>query len=468
MSLSRKNEVSEAQNGGDSRPPAVFAREDIPEISADEWMAISRALEGHHALFYAIWNMGRPTFTNMIPTAAVQFHPDSEDVTFLFNPDFWKRLDFKTKLFVIAHECLHACLNHGSRAKDAKDRMLANLAMDVVVNHTLVNSFEFNRDEIQDWKKYCWKETLFPEIPNMSERETFEYYFNQVKHKAENGGFCDGKGNCQKAGSGEEGTGQCNCPGGPQTVDDHSKMGETDGLIKKLNEELSDQEKQRLEKIVEKHGCKEQEASKDKQAGAGTGGWSFLPRKKVIKKRKWETLVRKYTKKALTYAEEEQDTFLFESRRAAISQDNGTFLPGMSMVEDRTRVKSKVDVWLFLDTSGSCYHLAERFFNAAASIPTDRFNVRLFNYDTVVYETNLTERRIYGGGGTSFSIIESFIQSDIKKSGDKYPTLVFNLTDGAGNAVNPEFAERWHWLLCEPYKEYVPKKSFIHDLSNFE
>ena len=124
-------------------------------------------------------------------------------------------------------------------------------------------------------------------------------------------------------------------------------------------------------------------------------------------------------------------------------------------------------MWFFLDTSGSCYHLKDRFFAAAASLPERRFNVRLFCFDTAVQETTLASGKIYGGGGTSFRIIEKHIQGEISSKGCKYPE-VFVISDGYGDLVSPQHPSKWHWLLTDNgTKDYISKKSSVHELKDY-
>jgi predicted metal-dependent peptidase len=111
--------------------------------------------------------------------------------------------------------------------------------------------------------------------------------------------------------------------------------------------------------------------------------------------------------------------------------------------------------------------LAERFFTAANSLPKEKFNVRLFCFDTKVEETDLSSGKIYGGGGTCFKIIEDYIQKE-KSKNKKYPSAVFIITDGMGSKVIPEHPTRWHWFLSEKNVKYIPKQSFVYNLDDFE
>src|SRR4051812_38321676 len=99
-------------------------------ISDEQWLQISKGPEPPHALFYQCWQMGKPTFTDQVETAAVAFNKDGDYIDFLFNPEFWAGLSHYDRLFVVCHECLHVILNHGHRSKNATDKYRANKALD--------------------------------------------------------------------------------------------------------------------------------------------------------------------------------------------------------------------------------------------------------------------------------------------------------------------------------------------------
>ena len=92
--------------------------------------------------------MGKPVFTQDISTAAIKFNKNGDFLEFVFNYDFWKSLDANNKLFVICHEAMHVILNHGHRSKDSENKNAANVAMDIVVNHLLIDRFGFIREKI--------------------------------------------------------------------------------------------------------------------------------------------------------------------------------------------------------------------------------------------------------------------------------------------------------------------------------
>lgn len=429
------------------------------KIENNEWLEISNALEPHHAVFYKVWQMGKPIFDERISTAAVQFDTEGKFVVFLFNPEFWKKLNLTNKLFVICHESLHVILNHGLRSKDAGvNHQACNVAMDIVINHSLVRNFGFNRDDITDSKEMCWVDTIFPDKkPLPRDDETFEFYYNLFEKIYGDGGMGDGEGSV------------------PKTLDDHG-MWSSSGwgkVIEKLNEEMSKEEKESLKTTIEKHF---QKPTTNKQtqidelnspAGTGTGTWTFAGEPRAKKQKKWETVIKNWMRKHLKEDSYEFEQWIRVNRRLSMLPKDLMLSSDME-IDDLHKVENKIDVWFFLDTSGSCWSLKDRFFAAAESLPENKFNVRLFCFDTSVVETNLVDRKIYGGGGTSFVIIENFISSTIAKEGKKYPDAVWVLTDGYGDQVNPIKPENWYWFLTQGGTNYLlPKKSNIFNLNDY-
>lgn len=435
---------------------AICKKHDL-RISNKEWFEISMALEQHHAVFYKVWQMGKPIFNEDIPTAAVQFDDKGEFIWFHFNPEYWKKLDFYNKCFVICHEALHIVLNHGIRTKDAEvdNRKATNVALDIVVNHALIRGFSFNRNQIAGWENYCWVDTVFKEKnPQPSTEEMYEFYYNLFDKVYGMGGPGDGEN------------------GEPTTVDDHSYMGEKsekwDKIIDSLNEGLADEEKESLKKMIDKHFQQEPINKSNQKAGNETGGkWVFANISKIKKKKKWETVIKNWSKKYLKEKDKDIEQWVRLNRRLTMLPRN-IFLPSEMEIEDNDKEKTKIKVYFFMDTSGSCWGLKDRFFAAASSLPPEKFDVRLLCFDTQVQETTLESKKIYGGGGTSFSILENFIQEEIKQGGI-YPEGIFVITDGFGNKIKPQKPEKWNWFLTQGgCKTYIDDQCNFFNLDDFE
>ena len=63
-----------------------------------EWKDFGNKLVLHHSLFYKFWQLGKPSFTESIDTAAVVFDKDGNCINFLFNEKFWNECDEYKKL----------------------------------------------------------------------------------------------------------------------------------------------------------------------------------------------------------------------------------------------------------------------------------------------------------------------------------------------------------------------------------
>ena len=59
--------------------------ETIPLVlTNEEYFKYSRELDEHHALFYKMWEMGKPCLTKSVKTAAVQFDESGNHIFYLF------------------------------------------------------------------------------------------------------------------------------------------------------------------------------------------------------------------------------------------------------------------------------------------------------------------------------------------------------------------------------------------------
>jgi len=450
----------------------------------EEFFKISRSLELYHGVFSQLWKMGKPIFCDDIPTAAVTFDKEGHCVLFKINEKYWNTLSDNKKLFIICHECLHVILNHGSRTKDAREKFaITNIALDLVVNNILEKSFMFKRDEIDKEKQFCWLDTVFSKKDmtkyKMKSDECFEYYCTKLNTVVDEAmkGMGGGKGKGAGGGNSEKGDSTPGLGDG-EVLDDHSGLGdflpELQETCKDLNNTLSDEEKNEIKDIIEKNYEKDSDNTGDgaqpggKLAGDGTGGvWTFVDIKKVKKKTKWETVIKKWATQFYKPGFQHIEQWARTNRRF-LFLGKDLMLPTEMEEEAMDEDTHKIDVFFFLDCSGSCWGLKDRFFRAALSLPEEKFNVRLFCFDTHVEETNLESRKVYGGGGTSFSCIEKKIQSLIQTEKIKVYPGVFVITDGYGSHVKPAEPKKWYWFLSENYTEYIPKECNIFMLKDFE
>lgn len=434
--------------------PAVVER----KFNKDEWMDIGDELGDYHAIYSQFWRIGLPYFNESIPTAMVSWDKIGQTAKFSVNPDFWASLTPIQKVFITCHEMTHVLFFHGHRISklinNPREMMIANIAMDVCVNHFLVDSLGFDRKDVDPENTACWIDTVFKEFKALPPKDkNFEYYFNILKEECEK--------NPQS------------CIFGFMPMDDHSQLKQFDGTFQEvLQEQITQTDQEQIDKNRATGKMKEQmgpEAEKidkqdNKKAGTTAGTSCILiPKKIIIPKKKWETIIKNWSSKYLIEKEDEQ--WIRMNRRMAMMPKE-FMLPSVNEIDEYE--KCRIPVWFFQDTSGSCAHLAERFFRAAESLPEDRFIVKMHCFDTEVYETDLKSKKLYGFGGTSFSCIEKFIQQKIKEKDTVYPEAIFVITDGEGNKVVPEHPKKWRWFLSEDCRRFIPTDSYIYKLEDFE
>lgn len=422
-----------------------------------EWKDLLSGLEDHYSVFSSLYSAGRPKFSAELPTAAVYFNRAGNCIDFKTNPAFWQPLSREQKRFVLSHEALHIFLNHGRRIKDvnSKEAQLANFALDVVVNHTLVDKFRHVRKQVDKANKFCWLDTVFKGKPPKP-GQNYEYYMALLRQQRKAPQGQDGK----QGGEGESGQKS----GKP--LNDH------EGIKSFGKPEKGDQtgEKQ-LEDFLKKTLTKEELGDLAEKLGgqlAGTEAGNLrriMDEMDVKPKRKWETVIRDW---ALQFREDKEvDQFILTNRRYAMMSRNKVFLPTEGEIE--ASEKRRIEVWFFIDTSGSCHHLAPRLFSAALSLPKDRFAVKLFCFDTKVYDVDPVKRELFGFGGTTFSCIETEIQRRLLFGEKSYPKAVWVLTDGdSTDKVAPQFPKCWHWFLTCDYRDCIPAESTVWRLEDFE
>ena len=430
----------------------------MPKIKNEEFYKISRDMEVYHGVFSQLWRMGRPTLRDDLKfkTAAVFFDREGKCVEFCFHPEYWKESSDVLKHFTICHESLHVMFGHGRRGKGL-DKDLANVAMDVVINECLVNQFGFDRDVIapidKDGKRpFCWLDNVFPD-GDAEPNRNFEYYYELLKKQVKDG----------KRGSG----------GLPSLVDSHEGL---EGIPEELDKEIKDEilaslSEEEIESLAEKLGQSERdsEGEKGKLAGTMAGNLKkFILEVKVKKKRKWETIIKKWASKYITSSSRDREQWAISDRRLNMLPRD-VFIPSEYETEDKAEDLKRIEVWFFQDVSGSCSHLVERFYKAAKSLPKSRFKIRMHCFDTKVHRVDLDKNEVMGNGwGTAFDIIERYIQSEIQKEGISYPKAVFVVTDGMGNSVSPKIPKRWFWFLSLNYLHCIPKECNIFKLEDFE
>lgn len=429
------------------------------KISDHEFYTVLEKLEDKDLIFSKVAGMGKPMLREDIKTACVSFDSKGKTLNWCFNPIFWKNCSVYKRAFIIAHEMLHILLDHGHRMRGL-DLKISNVAADVAINEMLVRTFGFERGLVDGADDYCWVDTVFkaPDFdPSLiSKNESFEYYYTLLMQKIK-----------------ESSEGASGIAEGNELVDEHEGFRsisdkEAEELANKLDESLKKHDSTAVKKFREKISKKSNKRT-DKLAGTAKGAMERMMDKfKVPRKPKWEKVIKNWERRAKESLEADVGTWMKIDRRyTEFYKNDSVFVEGF-MEEELPPKKTKLDVFAFLDTSGSCGPLAERFWAAIKSIDQRKFNLHLRCFDTSVYSISLKDQRLYGFGGTYFHILEDHIQQEIQSSHIKYPTI-FCLTDGYGTAINPEKPNKWHIFLTENGSTGCFANGMkVHKLSDYE
>lgn len=416
-------------------------------LTYGEYQEILNLIIQYHAVFYQFWRMVKPRYSDELTDcfACVSFDKESNCVDFLINKKEWPNLIDKQKAFIISHECFHVLNSHGKRSRNKMQQSpsKSNCAMDVVVNESLVKYFGFKKDEVDPHGELYWFDNVFTPEEQVARDRSIEYYLNLLVK--------DGKSNHPKR----------------KLINNHGGLNAIpDNLIKDIIDNLSDDDIDLLKDIAKRTeiDTKEDYASTQSQ-GNGAGSLIKKLEEKVIKpKVKWETLIKRFTRKMSQNEGVECSWATTHSRLFNLPKT--MFLPDEIGRDVNKSNKEKIDTYFFLDTSGSCQGLAQRFWDAAKSIDREKFNVEFFCFDTKVYNINIEEAKLYGFGGTCFKCISNFVYN--KRQTRPY---VWVLTDGYGSYLDIPEKERskWTWFLTENgSNRYIPQECRIVDLVNFE
>lgn len=373
------------------------------QIWNDEYVELMHRLETVYSAFRYITDYGTPNFTYDIPTAAIGFDSIGKAFILMINPELWINSTIEQKAFIIAHEAKHVFFNHGIRSIDLNSKC-ANIAQDIVINESLAKYF-FNKCEIDPNNEYCWYDTVLNNIKHEKDRE-FEYYYQLLLQNQDKLDF----------------------------ISDEHLLGNHDSLPK------IDINSPEIQQFFNENNITAEDLQE--LAGSMPGNKPIIVNTPIVKKKKkWESVIKKWIKSKISKFETINYHWAGTDRRFATLK-NELQLPSTCSKEKLN--KEKMNLYFFLDTSGSCVHLANRFFKAAKSIPEDRFNIKVFCFDTSVYETSLKTGKLYGFGGTYFHILEKYVLQC-----EKYPDAVFVITDGGGSKIVPKYPKRWYWFLSK-------------------
>lgn len=454
-------------------------------------------LDNYSTLFNAVYKLGDAVYSDEINTAAV-VEKDNQ-VYFLLNYNFFWSLTENERLFVICHEALHILFRHLDKIKEYNlNPRLANYAMDIVINESLVHHFHFKRHELpianpKSKTPICFIDTIFTEEQIKKYKITlscgFLYLYDCLlkEHDAmtdvlqsvlsidEHHPILSQQN--EKSDYSQSANSNSSNEDDKNNNEDDNKSNLPDNFQNESFKELSDELKEQIRESVFSNSnfdnSKFDEFCKDIFEG------NELPKDyemqtlddyiksdfrlfKVEKDNRWRKLIKMANPSIFSEKDIEEPSFGRENYSIGlILKDKNILLPGYK--NDVELNKEKINLYFFFDVSGSCLSYGNLFLDLISKIPTRYFKLHIFAFSTSVqkleidYKNKKFKQKIVSGYGTSFDILQKQIDEDLANNHiRKYPDMVCVLTDGYGTKVKNiplNYQKRWLWLLVGNNKE---------------
>lgn len=338
---------------------------------------------------------------------------------FYYNTEFVTSLNTKQMMFLFCHELLHCAYDHMSRTGD-RNRTVANIAMDYVVNADCINNGLGEKITqvpiLYDRKYEGWHwEAVYDDLMKNAKQVTLDELADMLLDDHMDGDK-DGDGDQEKDGKGRP--------------------------------VLSDAERQQI-----RDEFKEAMLSAAQATGAGNlpGGLKRMLKDLTEPKIDWREFIRQQIQSTV----KNNYTWTMPSRK---NFSNGFTLPSM-LKED------SIDLCIGIDTSGSITdEMARDFFSEVQGI-MDQFpdyKIKVWCWDTSVHNPEeftphgsitLQEYQLAGFGGTDAAVSWHWM-----KLNDVEPKLFINFTDGEvwGDWGDPDYCDTV-WIINNRYnKEIAP------------
>lgn len=417
-----------------------------------------------------IAGLGFPRFTNSIPTAAVALDPRTNDILFLFNREFFRKLSVDDLAFVFVHEVLHVAFQHIQRSiklgidpqKDPAKFKLWNIAIDCIVNVWATELGFGPTDKIGI-------QPVFPETigyPNFTGSTTSEQIYSWL--------LTQNKDALEKI---EQ----------MQTMDSHEGWSETgqnpkmddfaEGVAGALKEEFFKSGQKSLEKKAAEDLKKKGEQARNKKDSsggnvfvkhasqvAGTGAVGEPRHYQNLKDRVSPDVLRKIHRRIKSEIDTRPKETWARPPRKLMDIWPSILLPYEHELDDKCKYKAL----LVLDSSGSITDdMISQAVRYGRSFPLDKIDYTPISFDDAYYELNkkdFYDRNRYptipGRGGTDISMPERYINEVYLKKYKCRPDLVLIITDGYGShpyAINPKHQDSYVWIMTKNHDEKTVK-----------
>lgn len=427
-----KNEKNERNERKDTR--------DIGVMDRAELNSVLYGLSKLSPLYAKFVQWAPPIFSSSVRYAAIGKDGDRKFLIFL-NRKFWDSLPGTIKVWVLYHEIMHVFLDTFGREKSLKleDKERSNHAHDIVINELSKGYLSINPDHFPVLNKFMWVRTVFSEKEIEAHKITTDgslpYYYRLLTHLDKSPGNLI-----------------CLSSGNDLSDEDKAIIREK---VKEILRNLSDEELKDL---------KEQPASGPLADQAGEALGKRIERRKTEMKRRWKSVFASEGSTELEYD-------VRSERKIGVGRKNSMYrgswiwdLPHESRFVGLHPKLTDRSVYMYIDTSGSCEHLSQQFYDIYQAVAEDH-DVKVFGFHTKVYE--IADAEHFKHGGTCFRAVANHYENLPRNEGGK--RKVYVITDGHAEAVHLKNPAEWTWILTEdgsssaiPNGCRIERQSFDH------
>lgn len=381
------------------------------------------------------------TPTQSLPTAAVAFNEKTDELTLLWNPEFFSKLSQWEVRGVLTHEYYHLVFGHlyGRRRTPPQ---LWNIGTDLAINSIIMDASKHGggnrmqgerplpefclipgvrpkhpegRDYTKDEEQAQKLAAVIEKLPSM---KASEWYFEKIKEESDKDKAAGGSG---FDGEGEDGEYVIG------TLDEH-------GTWQEIPEDQKEYVQGKVKAIVEKAA---------KHADSQANGWGNIPidladqiRKSVSSVINWRNVLRQFV-----------GSITRGGRSTSIKRINSRY----PYIHPGVKRGYTAKLLIAIDQSGSVSNeMLSDFFAELGSL-TKKVSIDILPFDTVAFEKDLYEWRRGSnhpakrvrGGGTDFNAPTKFA-NDPKNRGRWDGLLI--MTDGECEAPGPSRIKRGYVL----------------------
>ena len=414
--------------------------------------SVERLYKQNYHLATEVCKLGYPSENTSRPTAWLQWDKEKKKIIFFFNPKFAANLSDEEFDFIVGHETRHFInchiftlrdkLEHMERMQEPKkdiyrfvDRF--GIAADCVVNDTLVNIDALGKikdfpievmGELKRSPLYFGEDTVGMDCEDLTVMEVYYMLPENIEGSSPDEhaawmSFFNDDGSLNK---------------------DFVKAVKDFVENNLENSALTDEALDALDEMKDKMEKSKDPSTRSILAGSGIGG-KKRPINITNDNIGWDKLL-----SSLVETKKTEDRWNRPNRKLS------SFYP--DVILPREEPQDDQEVIVFIDSSSSMVQAdVTRLTNVCRNAPK-HIKMKGVHFDTACFEFNLKTEEPVSRGGTSFDIIEKYLQG-LKK----YPKAIFVLTDGYGTNVNPQHPNRWAWIL----NGNRPSKSNIGNMKNY-